>query len=101
MAAARIFLFLAVALLASLIVPVACSQSEDSGWVGTTPLEKALTNGKPTLAEFGANSCVPCRQMKPILKELVAEHGDKLNLAFIDVYQRRDLHRICAEGAGI
>jgi thioredoxin 1 len=91
MAASRICLFLAVALLAVLIVPVACSQSEESGWVGTTPLEEALTNEKPTVAEFGASTCVPCKAMKPILEELVAEHGDKFNLAFIDVYQRRDL----------
>ena len=87
----RLWLVVSVAaLVAVLIMPVACSGS-DSAWAGTTPLEEALSNGKPTVAEFGAGTCVPCRQMKPVLEELVAEHGDKLNLAFVDVFQRRDL----------
>jgi len=80
----------AAILLAILVVPMACSGS-DSPWVGTTPLEEALSNGKPTVAEFGASTCVPCKAMKPILEELVAEHGDKLNLSFVDVYERRDV----------
>ncbi len=32
--------------------------------------KKALTGGRPLLVDFGANNCVPCRQMRPILKEL-------------------------------
>ncbi len=67
----------------------ACSKSDDtgdnSGWVGATPLDEALTNGKPTVAEFGAATCIPCKRMKPVLEELIAEHGDKLNLSFTDV----------------
>jgi thioredoxin 1 len=75
--------------MASLMLSVACSKSDDtgdsSGWVGATPLDEALANGKPTVAEFGAATCVPCKRMKPVLEELIAEHGDKLNLSFTDV----------------
>jgi thioredoxin 1 len=69
------------------MLSVGCSRSggDSSGWEGTTPLSEALANGKPTVAEFGAATCVPCKAMKPILEEIVAEYGDKLNLSFTDV----------------
>ena len=78
-------LILLVFLAASLVVSVGCSKGGASDWVGATPLEEALSNGKPTVAEFGASTCIPCKRMKPILEEVVAEHGDKLNLSFTDV----------------
>jgi len=79
-------LILLVCLMVAML-SVACSRSggDSSGWEGTTPLSEALANGKPTVAEFGAATCVPCKAMKPILEEIVAEYGDRLNLSFIDV----------------
>ena len=78
-------------LMVSLVLSVACSNGDGSAWVGATPLEEALSNGKPTVAEFGAATCIPCKRMKPILEELVAEHGDKLNMSFVDVFKQPDL----------
>ena len=75
------------------MLTVACSNGSSSDWVGATPLEEALSNGKPTIAEFGAATCIPCKKMKPVLEELIAEHGDKLNLSFVDVRSRSDLAR--------
>jgi thioredoxin 1 len=80
-----ISLILLVCLAASLVLSVACSIDEGSAWVGATPLDEALTNGRPTIAEFGASTCTPCKAMKPVLEEIVAEYGDKLNLSFTDV----------------
>jgi thioredoxin len=74
-----------LACLAVSLLTLACSNSGGRDWVGTTPLEEALINGKPTIAEFGASTCVPCKAMKPILEEIVAEHGERLNLSFVDV----------------
>ena len=82
---AGVSLILLVFLMVSLVPFVACSKGDSSAWVGATPLEEALSNGKPTVAEFGAATCIPCKRMKPVLEELVAEHGDKLNLSFTDV----------------
>ena len=67
------------------LLTVACSKGSSSDWIGATPLEEALSNGKPTIAEFGAATCVPCKAMKPILEGIVAEYGDKVNLSFTDV----------------
>jgi len=90
---AGISLILLLCLAASLVLSVACSRGDSSDWVGATPLEEALSNGKPTVAEFGAATCIPCKRMKPVLEELIAEHGDKLNLSFVDVRNRSDLAR--------
>ncbi len=35
--------------------------------------KKALQSGKPTLVDFGANSCQPCRLLRPVLKEIDKE----------------------------
>jgi thioredoxin 1 len=53
--------------------------------------EKAMKSGMPVLVDFGANSCVPCRQMRPILKEVSKEYSDKAKVLVMDVYKYRDL----------
>jgi thioredoxin 1 len=55
--------------------------------------KKALTGGKPFLVDFGANNCVPCRQMRPILKELGQEYAGKAEVLVIDVYKYQNLAR--------
>jgi thioredoxin 1 len=54
-------------------------------------LKQALTSGKPVLVDFGANSCVPCRQMRPILKEISTEYSEKAKVLVIDVYKYQKL----------
>jgi thioredoxin 1 len=54
-------------------------------------LKQALTSGKPVLVDFGANSCVPCRQMRPILKEIGTEYSEKAKVVVIDVYKYQKL----------
>jgi thioredoxin 1 len=53
--------------------------------------KKALTSGKPFLVDFGANSCVPCRQMRPILKEVDKEYSGKTRALVIDIYKHQNL----------
>ena len=53
--------------------------------------KKTLNEGKPLLVDFGANSCIPCRQMRPILKEIGKEYAGKTKVLIIDVYKYQDL----------
>jgi thioredoxin 1 len=53
--------------------------------------KRALTSGKPVLVDFGANSCVPCRQLRPILKEMRTEYSGKAEILVIDVYKYQGL----------
>jgi peptidylprolyl isomerase len=59
--------------------------------IPSMPLEQALANGRPTLAEFGSDTCVPCKQMKPILEQLTIEYKDRLNVVIVDVYEQKPL----------
>jgi thioredoxin 1 len=56
-------------------------------------LKQALTSGKPVLVDFGANSCLPCRELRPVLKEIAAEHSEKAQILVIDVYKYQNLAR--------
>jgi thioredoxin 1 len=73
---------------------VEIGESQSSGLdLVSTALGQALASGKPTLAEFGSSSCIPCKQMKPILEELKAEYEGKLNVVIVEVYEQEELTR--------
>ena len=61
--------------------------------LASIPLTQVLGNGKPTLAEFGSSTCIPCKEMKPILEELAKEYEGKLNVVIVEVYEHMDLAR--------
>ena len=49
-------------------------------------IKAALASGKPTVADFGARTCIPCKKMAPILEELNRELKGKANVTFTDVW---------------
>jgi len=56
-------------------------------------LKKALKSSKPVLVDFGANKCIPCRQIRPILREIGKEYAGKAHVLIIDVWELRELAR--------
>lgn len=40
-----------------------------------------------TFIELGAESCIPCRMMQPIMKEIQAEYQGLVNVIFYDLYK--------------
>jgi thiol-disulfide isomerase/thioredoxin len=53
--------------------------------------KKAIQSGQPVLVDFGSNSCMPCRQIRPILKEVKQEYTGKAHVLVIDVYKFKEL----------
>ncbi len=41
----------------------------------------------PKLIDLGADKCIPCKMMKPILDELSVEYKGKLDVVFYDVWK--------------
>jgi thioredoxin 1 len=44
----------------------------------------------PRLIDLGANKCIPCKMMKPILDELKSTYAGKLEVVFIDVWENEE-----------
>lgn len=41
----------------------------------------------PKLVDLGADKCIPCKAMAPILKELKTEYTGRIDVEFIDVWK--------------
>jgi len=77
--------YLALVLMLFLSITTAGCASKSNLPTNVISWSEAISNGKPTLAEFGRGTCIPCKQMKPILEELSKEYSGKLNVLTIDV----------------
>ncbi len=46
--------------------------------------------GLPVIADYGADSCIPCKEMAPVLKTMNEEMAGKAFIKFVDVWQYGD-----------
>ena len=46
--------------------------------------------GLPRLVDLGADKCIPCKMMAPVLKELAKEYEGRMAVEFIDVWKKPD-----------
>jgi thioredoxin 1 len=53
-------------------------------------LDKLKLYSLPIIIDFGADSCIPCKEMAPVLKKLNQEWQGKVIVKFIDVWKYPD-----------
>jgi len=111
------FIVLAVVLAALLVLaykddPSATATRDTEAAVATDELAQATPSGKvpegsdassdaeeetdavlPRFVEVGAESCVPCKMMQPILDQLRREYAGRLEVEMADVWKNPELGR--------
>ena len=50
----------------------------------SSKLAECLKSGRPTMADFGAGWCSPCRRMEPVLVEAATKYQGKANVVYVD-----------------
>lgn len=59
----------------------------DSSGANATTTPAAAKTKLPRLVDLGASKCIPCKMMKPILDDLMANYTDHFTTEFIDVWE--------------
>jgi thioredoxin 1 len=77
----------------ALLIVVAAGGAVAAGDDATPP--PAVTNAPakaklPRLVDLGADKCIPCKKMAPILSELKTNYVGQLEVEFIDVWKKPD-----------
>jgi thioredoxin 1 len=55
---------------------------------GPAAVSEVPVKGMVTMLDVGADRCIPCKMMAPILKELEEEYRGKAAIIFIDMWKR-------------
>jgi thioredoxin 1 len=71
--------------------PLVASMSAMAGEAAPSGTNAAAMAKLPRLVDLGADKCIPCKAMAPILKELKAQYAGRMDVEFIDVWKNPDV----------
>jgi len=67
--------------------PVQGSSVSSGNVLVTNNLDLDFSKHKVTFIELGADRCVPCKAMQPIMREIAEEYAGKIQVVFYDVWK--------------
>ncbi|MDI1248050.1 MAG: thioredoxin family protein [Lacunisphaera sp.] len=77
--------------LRSLLIPLACLLALAAGLrAADNPATADSKPALPRLVDLGADKCIPCKMMAPILGELEKDYAGQLEVVFLDVWKKRE-----------
>jgi thioredoxin 1 len=80
-------IIIVLVLVSAVAAVVIVKQKENSQTTAVQTQPPGETKKLPRLVDLGADKCIPCKMMAPILEELKSEYKDKLQVDFIDVWK--------------
>lgn len=88
-----LFAVLALAACAPVLLLAACGGEQAAGPASASPGASTPGAGKPlvTFVELGSDSCIPCREMRPVMEAIERDYGHDVTVVFYDVYEQRDM----------
>ncbi|HUT29416.1 MAG TPA: organomercurial lyase [Sedimentisphaerales bacterium] len=86
-----------VLVLAAAVALVVIFKKRSSSSTAPPPPKIEAAKALPRLVDLGADKCIPCKLMAPMLEELRKEYAGRLRVDFIDVWKNPD----AAKGYGI
>ena len=57
---------------------------------GSGEVREAPVKGMVTMLDLGADSCIPCKMMAPIMEKMERKYEGKAAVVFIDVWEHRE-----------
>ncbi len=83
-------LSLAIAAVVVAAVVLVASATDKKPHQGTEQAAASPVRPLPRLVDLGADKCVPCKAMAPVLAEVKAEYAGRFDVQFIDVWKNPD-----------
>ena len=53
--------------------------------------QEIVSNGKPTVIDFWATWCGPCKRMAPLVEQLAEQYADRVNIGKCDIEEAEEL----------
>jgi len=82
--------FLTTGLLAGILATATAQTNTPATGTNAAAAVKPAKTPLPKLLDLGANRCIPCKMMAPVLDELKKEYAGQLEVEFIDVWKDKD-----------
>ncbi len=67
--------------------PTAKTGTTPTSVATSVPAEPAVAKKLPRVVDLGADKCIPCKKLAPILEELKKEYAGRVTVEFIDVWK--------------
>jgi len=74
-------------LASSVVAVVILKNKENPQPTIVEPNQAGQSQKLPTLIDLGADKCIPCKMMIPVIEELTKEYAGKLQVEFYDVWK--------------
>ncbi len=75
-------------LIAATVIMIGCGGTADDGASSSLPtvVHSSGAAAKVTFLELGADKCIPCKEMRPVMKGIEQTFGDQVEVIFYDVW---------------